>query len=44
MQDDRAVFTTMLFVVEVANRDHLARVMRALHRLADVKKVVRVRE
>ena len=44
MQEDRAVFTTMMFVLDVANRDHLARVMRALHRLADVKKIVRVRE
>ncbi len=44
MQDDRAVFTTMLFVLEVANRDHLARVMRALRRLTDVKKIVRARE
>jgi len=44
MQEDRAVFTTMLFVLDVANRDHLARVMRALHRLTDVKKIVRVRE
>ena len=44
MQEDRAVFTTMMFVLEVANRDHLARVMRALHRLADVEKIVRVRE
>ena len=44
MQEDRAVFTTMMFVLDVANRDHLARVMRSLHRLADVKKIVRVRE
>jgi len=44
MQEDRDMFTTMMFVLDVANRDHLARVMRALHRLADVKKIVRVRE
>ncbi|HEU4921720.1 MAG TPA: bifunctional (p)ppGpp synthetase/guanosine-3',5'-bis(diphosphate) 3'-pyrophosphohydrolase, partial [Burkholderiales bacterium] len=30
MEEDRAVFTTMHFVLEVANRQHLARVMRAL--------------
>jgi GTP diphosphokinase / guanosine-3',5'-bis(diphosphate) 3'-diphosphatase len=44
MEEDRAVFTTMHFVVEVANRQHLARVMRALRRLPDVKKIARVRE
>jgi (p)ppGpp synthase/HD superfamily hydrolase len=43
-EEDRAVFTTMHFVVEVANRQHLARVMRALRRLPDVKKIARVRE
>ena len=44
MEEDRAVFTTMHFVVEVANRQHLARVMRALRRLPDVEKLARVRE
>src|SRR6478752_6445102 len=43
MEEDRAVFTTMHFVLEVANRQHLARVMRALRRLPDVKKIARVR-
>src|SRR4051794_29807120 len=44
MEEDRAVFTTMHFVLEVANRQHLARVMRSLRRLSDVKKISRVRE
>ncbi|HET9736280.1 MAG TPA: bifunctional (p)ppGpp synthetase/guanosine-3',5'-bis(diphosphate) 3'-pyrophosphohydrolase, partial [Burkholderiales bacterium] len=44
MDEDRAVFTTMLFVLEVQNRQHLARVMRALRRLGDVQKIARVRE
>jgi RelA/SpoT family (p)ppGpp synthetase len=44
MAEDRAVFTTMHFVLEVANRQHLARVMRALRRLPDVKKISRARE
>ena len=44
MEDDRAVYTTMLLVLEVSNRQHLARVMRALRRLPDVKKLARVRE
>jgi (p)ppGpp synthase/HD superfamily hydrolase len=44
MEEDRALFTPMLFVLEVANRQHLARVMRALRRLTEVEKLVRVRE
>jgi guanosine-3',5'-bis(diphosphate) 3'-pyrophosphohydrolase len=44
MEEDRAVFTSMHFVLEVANRQHLARVMRALRRLPDVKKISRMRE
>ena len=44
MEEDRSVFTTMHFVVEVGNRQHLARVMRSLRRLHDVKKIERVRE
>jgi guanosine-3',5'-bis(diphosphate) 3'-pyrophosphohydrolase len=44
MDDDRAVFTAMHFVIEVANRQHLARVMRALRRLPDVETIVRPRE
>src|SRR5919108_4280428 len=43
-EEDRAVFTTMHLVIEVANRQHLARVMRALRRLPDVKKISRTRE
>ena len=44
MDEDRAMFTTMHFVLEVANRQHLARVVRALRRLPDVKKISRARE
>jgi (p)ppGpp synthase/HD superfamily hydrolase len=44
MEEDRALFTPMLFVLEVADRQHLARVMRALKRLPEVEKIVRVRE
>jgi RelA/SpoT family (p)ppGpp synthetase len=43
-EEDRALFTTMHFVIEVANRQHLARVMRALRRLPDVKKLARARD
>jgi GTP diphosphokinase / guanosine-3',5'-bis(diphosphate) 3'-diphosphatase len=44
MEEDRTVFTTMHLVLEVANRQHLARVMRALRRLPDVKKISREKE
>jgi len=44
MEEERSLFTTMHFVVEVQNRQHLARVMRALRRLPDVKKISRVRQ
>jgi RelA/SpoT family (p)ppGpp synthetase len=44
MDEDRALFTTMHLVVEVANRQHLARVLRALRRVPDVKKISRTRE
>jgi guanosine-3',5'-bis(diphosphate) 3'-pyrophosphohydrolase len=44
MEDARSMFTTMHFVLEVANRQHLARVMRALRRLPDVKRISRVKE
>ena len=44
MAEDRALFTTMHLVLEVANRQHLARVMRALRRLPDVKRISRAKE
>ncbi|MBS0338597.1 MAG: bifunctional (p)ppGpp synthetase/guanosine-3',5'-bis(diphosphate) 3'-pyrophosphohydrolase, partial [Proteobacteria bacterium] len=44
MDEDRALYTPMLFVLEVANRQHLARVMRALRRVPEVVKLSRVRE
>jgi RelA/SpoT family (p)ppGpp synthetase len=43
-EDDRTLFTTMHMVVEVANRQHLARVLRALRRLPDVKRISRARD
>ncbi|MEJ2173963.1 MAG: bifunctional (p)ppGpp synthetase/guanosine-3',5'-bis(diphosphate) 3'-pyrophosphohydrolase, partial [bacterium] len=42
MEDDREVYTSMHFVLEVSDRKHLARVMRALRRLPDVKKLARL--
>ena len=44
MDEDRALFTTMHLMLEVANRQHLARVMRALRRLSDVKRISRTKE
>jgi len=44
MEEDRSLYTSMLFVLEVANRQHLARVMRGLRRLPEVEKLARVRE
>ena len=44
MEDERSVYATMRFVLEVANRSHLARVMRALRRLPDVKKIARAND
>ena len=44
MDEDRSLYTTMLFVLEVANRQHLARVMRSLRRLPEVVKLARMRE
>jgi RelA/SpoT family (p)ppGpp synthetase len=44
MEEDRSLYTSMLFVIEVANRQHLARVMRGLRRLPEVEKLARVRE
>jgi guanosine-3',5'-bis(diphosphate) 3'-pyrophosphohydrolase len=44
MDEDRALFTTMHLVLEVANRQHLARVIRTLRRLPDVKRISRMRE
>jgi (p)ppGpp synthase/HD superfamily hydrolase len=44
MDEDRALFTTMHLVLEVANRQHLARVLRALRRVPDAKRISRMKE
>ncbi len=44
MEDEGSIYATMHFVIQVANRKHLARVMRALRRLPEVEKLARVRE
>jgi GTP pyrophosphokinase len=44
IEDDRSMHTTMHFTIEVANRLHLARVMRALRRIPEVVRVNRAKE
>ena len=44
MDEDRALFTTMHLVLEVANRQHLARVLRSLRRVPDVKRISRMKD
>ena len=44
MDDDRRLYTSMLLVLEVSNRQHLARVMRAIRRVPDVNRIARLRE
>jgi RelA/SpoT family (p)ppGpp synthetase len=44
MEEDRAMYTVMRLVLEVANRQHLARVMRGLRRLPAVKRISRMKE
>jgi guanosine-3',5'-bis(diphosphate) 3'-pyrophosphohydrolase len=44
MEDEHSIHASISFVVEVADRRHLARVMRALRRLPEVSKLTRGRE
>jgi guanosine-3',5'-bis(diphosphate) 3'-pyrophosphohydrolase len=44
VDEERSIYTTMHLVLEVANRKHLARVMRALRRIPEVSKISRIRE
>jgi GTP diphosphokinase / guanosine-3',5'-bis(diphosphate) 3'-diphosphatase len=44
IDEDRSMYTTMHFTIEVASRMHLARVMRALRRIPEVMRVHRVKE
>ena len=44
MDEDRALFTTMHLVLEVSNRQHLARVLRGLRRLPDAKRISRMKD
>jgi GTP diphosphokinase / guanosine-3',5'-bis(diphosphate) 3'-diphosphatase len=44
MDEERNLYTTMHFTLQVANRLHLARVMRTLRRIPDVVRIARVKD
>jgi GTP pyrophosphokinase len=44
MDEERNLYTTMHFTLQVANRLHLAKVMRALRRIQDVVRIARVKD
>ena len=44
MDEERGLYTTMHFTIQVSNRLHLARVWRSLRRLQDVVRVARVQD
>jgi RelA/SpoT family (p)ppGpp synthetase len=44
MDEERNLYTTMHFTVQVASRLHLARVMRALRRIQEVVRIARVKD
>jgi GTP pyrophosphokinase len=44
MDEERDPYTTMHFTLQVANRQHLARVLRALRRIQEVVRIARVKD
>jgi RelA/SpoT family (p)ppGpp synthetase len=44
MDEERGMYTTMQFTIQVGNRQHLARVMRNVRRVPDVVRISRQRE
>ncbi len=44
MDDDRGIYTTLSFTIEVANRVHLARILRGLRRIPEVVRITRAKE
>ena len=44
MDEERSLYTTMHFTLQVANRLHLARVLRALRRVREVVRIARVKD
>jgi GTP pyrophosphokinase len=44
MDEERGMYTTMHFTIQVSHRQHLARVMRNLRRVPDVVRILRQRD
>ena len=44
MDDERSLYTTIHFTLQVTNRPHLARVMRSLRRIQEVVRIARMKE
>jgi len=44
MDEDRSAYTNMHFTLQVADRQHLARVKRGLRRIPEVVRIARVRD
>jgi len=44
MDEERSLYTTMHFTLQVANRLHLAKVMRSLRRIQEVVRIARVKD
>src|SRR5882672_5902941 len=44
MDEERSLYTTMHFTLQVANRMHLAKVMRSLRRIQEVVRIARVKD
>jgi GTP pyrophosphokinase len=44
MDEERGLYTTMHFTIQVVNRMHLARVMRSLRHIQEVVRIVRVKD
>jgi guanosine-3',5'-bis(diphosphate) 3'-pyrophosphohydrolase len=43
MDDEKGVYTSLLFLLQVSNRDHLARIIRNLRLVPDVQRIYRVK-
>ena len=44
MDDEQGVYTSLYFTLQVSNRVHLARILRALRHIPEVVRISRVRE
>jgi guanosine-3',5'-bis(diphosphate) 3'-pyrophosphohydrolase len=44
MDEDHSVYTSIHFTLQVANRVHLARIMRGIRRIPEVERIVRLRQ